>query len=129
MLAGQSIGSGENVIGAKAEVDRAYLLEAAQQQSGSSEQHQRHRQFRDHENRTQARMTSAGAAGSAAFFQRVVDAGMRGGNGRNDSAHQPGENRQKERKTCDLPVKSNGANARQSSPAASSLQREALLPR
>ena len=74
------------MIGAEAEIDRAQLLKAAQQQAGGSEQHQRHREFCDHQCRAQARMAAAGSAGASTFFQRFVHVGARGGKGRNQPA-------------------------------------------
>ena len=45
----------------ESEIDSTHLVEAAQQQSGSCQQYQRNRDFRDHERGTQTRMASAGA--------------------------------------------------------------------
>ena len=53
------------MIGAEAEIDCAQFLEAAQQEAGGDQQHQRHGKFRDHQSGTQARVAAARGAGAS----------------------------------------------------------------
>src|SRR5271156_86313 len=99
------------MVGPEAKVDRAHLLETAQQQTGGDKQHQSHGKLCNHQHRSQMGMDAAAAAGASTFFQGFANSSACGTECRNQPAQQAGENRQPESEPDDTPVKRYGADA------------------
>ena len=101
------------MLGPEAEIDRAHLLKAAQQQTRGGQQHQGDGDLRHHQRRAQTRVASASGAAAAAFFQGAIHIGAQSGKGWSRSAKQSGHNRQQQREPHHLPVQRDFADARQ----------------
>ena len=109
LLAGQAVGRDNGVIGTIAEVGLAHFFKTAQEKAGGGEEDEGYGDFGDDKAGAEARVACAGGAGAAAFFQRVVDAGANGGEGRRDAADDTGDDGEAEGEGGNDPVEADVA--------------------
>src|SRR6267143_269968 len=82
-----------HVIGAEAGIDFEHAHEAAAQQTGANEKHQRESDFRDDEKAAKAIVSKTLGAAAPGFVQEMAEAVTRGGNGGREPEEQTGQER------------------------------------
>ena len=94
----------EHVPRIEAGFDGAESDEAADQQRGAHEQHDRQRRFDDHERRTDPLVTHTGAGAAAGLLERRDEIGLGGVQRRKQTEHDSRQNRERHREDHDAPV-------------------------